>query len=224
MRVLVIEDEANVANLIAEALRADGHEVELCSRGDEGLARLGMHAHDALVLDLMLPGLDGLEILRRLRLSGRRLPVLILTARDALEDRVAGLDLGADDYLAKPFAASELSARLRAVLRRHAAQPVFTYTVADLEVNTVSHEVRRAQVIIDLTSREYSLLECLLRAEGRAVTRTELLQQVWHLQFEPGTNVVDVALQRLRRKLDAGQATPLLQTVRGLGYALSATP
>lgn len=224
MRVLVIEDEAAVANLVAEALRDEGHEVECCARGDDGLVQLGLNRHDALVLDLMVPGADGWEVLRRLRASGRRLPVLVLTARDAVEDRVAGLDLGADDYLAKPFAAAELRARLRAILRRHASEPVRRHAVADLTVDTATREVRRGGEKIELTGREFALLDCLLRAEGRAVTRTELWHQVWNLQFEPGTNVVDVAVQRLRRKIDDGRAPPLLQTVRGLGYALSSTP
>lgn len=224
MRVLVIEDEAPVANLVADALRDEGHEVDCCPRGDDGLTLLGTNRHQALVLDLMLPGLDGWEILRRLRASGRRLPVLVLTARDAVEDRVTGLDLGADDYLAKPFAASELRARLRAILRRHGEEPAHLFAVADLRVNTITREVRRAGVRLDLTAREFALLECLLRAEGRPVTRTELLQQVWNLQFEPGTNVVDVAVQRLRRKLDDGHSPALLQTVRGLGYAVECLP
>lgn len=224
MRVLVIEDEAQVAGLVADALREDGHEVDLCARGDEGLTLLGLHRHDALVLDLMLPGLDGRELLRRLRARGRRLPVLVLTALDAVDDRVAGLDLGADDYLAKPFAISELQARMRAILRRHAAESAHLFSIADLRVNTVTHEARRADHRLELTTREFALLECLLRAEGRPVTRTDLLQQVWGLQFDPGTNVVDVAVQRLRRKLDDGFAPALLQTVRGLGYALAASP
>ncbi len=224
MRVLVIEDDPQVAALLGEALQSGGHEAALCPRGDDGLARLGRERFDALILDLMLPGLDGLAVLRRLRAAGQRLPVLILTARDATTDRVAGLDLGADDYLAKPFAAAELLARLRAILRRHAAEPAHLFSVADLTVNTILHEARRGERRLELTTREFALLECLLRAEGGAVTRTELLQQVWNFQFDPGTNVVDVAVQRLRRKLDDGFTPPLIQTVRGLGYALQALP
>ncbi len=224
MRVLVIEDDAQVANLVAEAMRDEGHEADCCARGDDGLVILGTHRHDALVLDLMLPGVDGWEVLRRLRATGRRLPVLVLTARDAIEDRVEGLDLGADDYLPKPFAASELRARMRSILRRHATEPTHLFAVADLRMNTITREVRRSDHRLDLTTREFALLECLLRAEGRPVTRTELLKQVWNLQYEPGTNVVDVAVQRLRRKIDDGHAPALLQTVRGLGYAISITP
>lgn len=224
MRILVIEDDRRVAQLVGEALGTSGHEAVLCPRGDDGLALLGRERFAALILDLMIPGPDGWEVLRRLRAAGQRLPVLILTARDATSDRVNGLDLGADDYLAKPFATSELLARLRAILRRHAAEPTHLFSVADLSVNTITREVRRGGERIDLTTREFALLECLLRAEGGTVTRTELLQQVWDFRFDPGTNVVDVAVRRLRRKLDEGFSPPLVQTVRGLGYALQAEP
>lgn len=223
MRVLVIEDSVQVAGLVSDALREDGHEVDHCARGDEGLAQLGAQRYDALVLDLMLPGVDGRELLRRVRADGRRLPVLVLTALGSVDDRVSGLDMGADDYLTKPFAISELQARMRAILRRHALEVSHLFSVADLRVNTATREVLRSGRKLDLTTRELALLECLLRAEGRTVTRTDLLQRVWGLQFDPGTNVVDVAVQRLRRKLDDGFSPALLQTVRGLGYALTAS-
>lgn len=221
MRVLVMEDDAQVARLIAEALQDDGHEVDCCVRGDEGLVVLGTHRHDILVLDLMLPGVDGWEVLRRLRASGSRLPVLALTACDAVDDRVKGLDLGADDYLLKPFAAVELRARMRAILRRHAAEPNHLLVVGDLQINTSTREVTRAGTAIHLTLREFALLECLVRADGRPVTRTELIHMVWNLQFDPGTNIVDVAVQRLRRKIDERPHPALIHTVRGLGYAVS---
>lgn len=222
MRALVIEDDPQVAALIGDALSCAGHEATLCARGDDGLTRLSCERFDVLVLDLMLPGLDGHAVLRRLRAAGHRLPVLILSARDAIDDRVAGLDLGADDYLAKPFAAAELLARLRALLRRQAAEPTHLFNVADLHVNTSTREATRAGRRLDLAPREFALLACLLRAEGATVTRTDLLQQVWNFQFDPGTNIVDVAVQRLRRKLDDGFPAPLVQTVRGLGYSLQA--
>ncbi|MCU0792064.1 MAG: response regulator transcription factor [Opitutaceae bacterium] len=224
MRVLVIEDDSQVSALLGDTLRSGGHQPVLVDSGEQALLRLGQETFDAAILDLLLPGLDGLSVLRRLRAAGLRLPVLILTARDATSDRVAGLDLGADDYLVKPFDHAELLARLRAITRRHPDARATRFTLADLHVDLATREVTRAGQRIDLTVREFAVLECLLRADGAVVTRTELLQRVWRFQFDPGTNLVEVAIRRLRRKLDEGRSPALLQTVRGLGYALQVQP
>jgi len=220
MRVLVIEDEKKVAALAQAALKEQGYVAEVCHHGDEALRRIETEWFDGLVLDIMVPGRDGLSILRKLRASGNPIPILLLTARGDVDERVEGLDLGADDYLAKPFAMSELIARLRAILRRRAGVTSNLLTHADVVMNLGSREVRRSDRIIVLTPREFSLLECLLRSPGKVVTRTQLSQQVWGYQFDPGTNVVEVCVQRLRRKIDDGFPLPLIQTIRGTGYLL----
>ena len=171
-------------------------------------------------MDIMLPGRDGLSVLRKLRAEKNTLPVVLLTARGDLNERVEGLELGADDYLPKPFSMIELVARLKAVLRRRTGVGLTVQQFADLSVNTATREVRRGDVRIELTAREFALLECLLRTPGRALTRVEISQSVWGHQFDAGTNFVDVAVQRLRRKLDDPFARKLIQTVRGLGYAI----
>lgn len=220
MRVLVAEDEPKVAALVKSGLEEQGLTVEVCDRGDLALQRARAEPFDALVLDIMLPGLDGLAVLRGLREHHSEVPVILLTARGSLEDRVEGLNLGADDYLAKPFSMTELLARLRAVWRRRTGAGMTVLTYADLTVNFASREVRRGGVSIDLTGREFELLECLLRTPGTTVTRVEISRSVWGYQFDPGTNFVDVAIQRLRRKLDDPFPRKLIQTVRGAGYAL----
>jgi len=220
MRILVVEDEPKVAAFVRSGLEEHGYGVTVLQRGDEALTRLGGEVFDAVLLDIMLPGRDGLSVLRKLRAGGNNVPVLLLTARGDLEERVEGLNLGADDYLAKPFALSELLARLRAVVRRRTGVGSTLLVEADLTLNIATREVKRGGRIIALTPREFSLLECLLRASGRLVTRTEIIQQVWGYSFDPGTNVLDVAIQRLRRKIDDGFPTPLIQTERGVGYQL----
>lgn len=220
MRILVVEDEPKVAAFVRAGLEEQGHGVTVLPRGDVALTRLGGEAFDAVLLDIMLPGRDGLSLLRELRAGGNNVPVILLTARGDLEERVEGLNLGADDYLAKPFALSELLARLRAVVRRRTGVGSTVLIEADLTMNVATREVRRGGRTIALTPREFSLLECLLRASGRLVTRTEIIQQVWGYSFDPGTNVLDVAIQRLRRKIDDGFPTPLIQTERGVGYQL----
>lgn len=220
MHVLVAEDEKKVASLIQGGLSQHGILAEVCHHGDEAFGRVTTQPFDALVLDIMLPGRDGLSILRKLRMEGYTVPVLLLTARSDLEERVEGLNLGADDYLAKPFAMVELVARLRAIWRRRSGITSNVLAHGDVVMNVTTREVRRAGRFVQLTPREFAVLECLLKMPGKVVTRTQLSQQVWGYQFDPGTNVVDVALQRLRRKLDEDCPQPFIQTVRGVGYML----
>ena len=220
MRVLVVEDEAKVLTLINAGLEEHGFTVEMCRDGDTAMALIQSQPFDAIVLDVMLPGRDGLSILRKVREEGNPVPVVLLTARADLSERVEGLNLGADDYLAKPFSILELVARLRAVLRRNSGVAYTVHRVADLVLNTVTREVSRAGVKIDLTPREFALLECLIRTPGKVITRVEITQAVWGHQFDAGTNFVDVAIQRLRRKLDDPFREKLVQTVRGVGYSL----
>ncbi len=222
MRILVVEDERKVASLIESGLRERGFTVDLCHDGDTASLRLATETFDAAIMDIMLPGRDGLSVLRKLRAEKNTLPVILLTARGDLNERVEGLELGADDYLPKPFSMIELVARLKAVLRRRTGVGLTVQQFADLTVNTATREVRRGDVRIELTAREFALLECLLRTPGRALTRVEISQSVWGHQFDAGTNFVDVAVQRLRRKLDDPFARKLIQTVRGLGYAIQA--
>lgn len=220
MNVLVAEDEKKVANLIQDGLSQHGIIAEVCHNGDDAYRRASSEPFDGLILDIMLPGRDGLSILRKLRAEGNDVPVLLLTARGDLDERVEGLDLGADDYLAKPFAMVELVARLRAILRRRTGVSSNVLAHADVVMNVGTREVHRDERSLLLTPREFSLLECLMRMPGKVVTRTQLTQQVWGYQFDPGTNVVDVAIQRLRRKLDDGFTEPFIHTVRGVGYIL----
>jgi DNA-binding response OmpR family regulator len=175
---------------------------------------------DAVVLDIMLPGRDGLSVLRALRDRSTAVPVLILTARGEIRDKVEGLDQGADDYLAKPFSIEELAARLRALIRRQTGETLVRYRIQDLTLDVATRIARRGNRRIDLSGREYSLLECLMRVPGRVFTRTQLCQHVWEYQFDAGTNLVEVYIQRLRRKVDDGESTKLIQTVRGVGYRI----
>ena len=224
MRLLVVEDEAKVAALVRAGLEEHGYFVEVCRDGDTALQQAMSATYDAIVMDVMLPGRDGLSVLRRLREAHNSVPVLLLTARSDLEERVEGLNIGADDYVAKPFSMLELVARLGAVLRRRSGTGLTVQSYADLSVNVATREVRRGGTRVDLTAREFALLECLLRTPGKVVTRVELTQSVWGHQFDAGTNFVDVAIQRLRRKLDDPFPRKLIQTVRGVGYALQAEP
>lgn len=220
MRVLVVEDEKKVAALVRAGLEEQGHVVEVCHDGDSGWARASGERFDAVVLDIMLPGRDGLGIVRKLRAEKHTVPVLLLSARGDVRERVEGLEAGADDYLPKPFAMSELVARVNSICRRNQGVGLNVLACDDLTMNLTAREVRRAGRVIALTPREFSLLEALLRTPGQVVTRTELSQQVWGYQFDPGTNVIDVAVQRVRRKVDDGHAVKLIQTVRRVGYAI----
>ncbi|MDP3071806.1 MAG: response regulator transcription factor [Opitutaceae bacterium] len=220
MRVLVVEDEIKVAALLKGGLMEHGFAVETCHDGNSAIERAMNESFDAIILDIMLPGRDGLSVLRKLREARQTVPILLLTARGDVNERVEGLNLGADDYLAKPFAMLELVARLGAVLRRRNGNGLVVQSYADLTLNAASREVKRGAMRIELTHREFAVLECLLRSPGKVVTRTELSQAVWGYQFDPGTNFVDVAIQRLRRKLDDPFPRKLLQTTRGVGYSL----
>ena len=225
MRILVVEDNTEVASYVAKGFEQAGYTVDCSLDGREGLYLATTENYDAIILDRMLPGLDGLTLLKTLRASEIRTPVLVLSALAEVDDRVTGLQAGGDDYLVKPFAFSELQARLEALLRRsdQPAQSELTrLQVADLEMDLLKREVRRADRIIDLQPREFQLLECLMRHTGRVVTRTMLLEAVWGYHFDPQTNVIDVHISRLRTKIDKGFDTALLRTVRGAGYRLDA--
>jgi DNA-binding response OmpR family regulator len=219
MRILIIEDEKKVASFIRRALEAEQHTVDVAHDGDRGLERARDGAYDLVVLDVMLPKQDGFAVLRALRAEGRDVPVLLLTARAGVADRVAGLDLGADDYLPKPFAIAELLARVRALLRRGSpAAPVLT--AGDLTLDPATREVTRGKRRIELTPREHALLEFLLRNKGRVLGRALIAQHVWGVDFDTFTNVIDVYVNYLRRKIDADGEPKLLHTVRGVGYVL----
>jgi DNA-binding response OmpR family regulator len=223
MRILVVEDEQKIATFVQKGLKEFGFAVDVIGRGDEAFEIILDNPFDAVVLDIMLPGRDGLSILRALRERSNAIPVLILTARGEISEKVEGLDLGADDYLAKPFAIEELAARLRALIRRQTGENLVRYRIQDLTLDVASRTARRGSRRIDLTGREFSLLECLMRAPGRVFTRTQLCQHVWEYQFDAGTNLVDVYIQRLRRKVDDSEPTKLIQTVRGAGYRIGDT-
>lgn len=220
MRVLVIEDESKVADFIRRGLQQEHHAVDVARDGEEGLYRSLDHDYDVVILDLMLPKLPGMEILRRLREKKPSTRVLILTAKGATEDRVKGLDSGADDYLAKPFAFAELAARVRALLRREIQEDT-RLRVGDLEMNTSTRQVTRGDQVIELKPKEFALLEFLLRNANRPVTRTMIVEHVWDIHFDAVSNVVDVHINSLRNKIDRGFPTPLIHTVRGVGYVLT---
>ena len=221
MRVLLIEDDAETAAYLLKALRESGHMAEHAADGEAGLAAARSATFEVLVVDRMLPRLDGLAITETLRAEGNRTPVLILSALGAVDDRVKGLRAGGDDYLTKPFAFSELLARIEALARRQAPEAAQTrYVVGDLVLDRLSHKVMRAGEPIVLQPREYRLLEYLMRHAGQVVTRTMLLENVWDYHFDPQTNVIDVHVSRLRAKLDKGFERPLLETVRGAGYVI----
>ena len=221
MRVLVVDDEPAVRESLLRALRLEGYEVELAADGAEALHRRVASAPDAIILDVLMPGVDGLEVCRRLRAEGDRTPVLMLTARDAVPDRVAGLDAGADDYLVKPFALAELLARLRALLRRTpAGNGTSSLGFADLNLDPVRHEVRRGDREIELTRTEFLLLELFLTNPRQVLTRSLIFERVWGYDFGPSSNSLEVYIGYLRRKTEAGGEPRLIQTVRGIGYAL----
>ena len=221
MRILVVEDEAGVAGFIRQGLAEAGYAVDAARDGQEGLDYALAFNYDVILLDIMLPKVNGLEMLRELRSKQVRTPVLLLTARDGVDERVQGLDHGADDYLAKPFAFSELLARMRALLRRPPLQTGSTLGMNDLEMDLAQHEVRRIGKRIELSPREFSLLELLLRHPNQVLTRTQIVERVWNFDFYSDTNVVDVYIGYLRRKIDRDFAPPLIHTVRGVGYRLS---
>jgi two-component system, OmpR family, response regulator MprA len=220
MRVLVVDDEPAVRTALERALRLEGYDVDLASDGAEALQRLAQHSTDAVVLDVLMPNVDGLEVCRRLRAAHDETPVLMLTARDAVGDRVAGLDAGADDYLVKPFALEELHARLRALLRRVGANDAGTLRFADISMDTGTREVRRGERRIDLTRTEFLLLELFLRNPRQVLTRSVIFDRVWDYDFGPRSNALEVYVSYLRRKLEAESEPRLIHTVRGVGYVL----
>jgi heavy metal response regulator len=220
MRILVVEDEKKVASFVQRGLEAEGYTVDVAHDGDTGLTSALTGHHDLLILDLMLPGRDGASVLRELRARRHTLPILLLTARASVTDKVRGLDLGADDYLTKPFEFAELLARVRALLRRGTVVPAPTLTLADLTLDPTTREVTRRGRRIELTAREYALLEFFLRNPGRVLSRALIAQHVWGVSFDTFTNVIDVYVNYLRRKIDADFEPKLLHTVRGAGYVL----
>jgi two-component system response regulator MprA len=219
-RVLVVDDEPAVRRALERALTLDDYTVELAADGQEALDVLAASPPDAIVLDVMMPGVDGLEVARRMRRAGDRTPILMLTARDAIDDRVTGLDVGADDYLVKPFALRELQARLRALLRRSGEDTTEVLRFEDLNLDPVAHEVRRGDRLIDLTRTEFLLLELFLRHPRQVLSRSQIFEQVWGYDFGPTSNALGVYMGYLRRKTESGGEPRLLHTVRGVGYIL----
>jgi two-component system copper resistance phosphate regulon response regulator CusR len=224
VRILLVEDESRVAGFIAKGLREQAYAVDIASDGGQALYQAAVNQYDIVILDVMLPVKDGHTVCRELRASGFRTPILMLTARGAVDDRVEGLDSGADDYLPKPFDFKELLARLRALLRRSAGLRPQVLRVADLTLNTASHAATRAGKPVSLTAKEYALIEFLVLNQGRVVGREQIAQHVWDENFDPFSNVIDVYIKRLRAKLDTGFSRRLIHTRRGEGYMLSAQP
>lgn len=223
MRILLIEDDASVAEYIVKGLRESGYQIEHTGDGKAGLVKATTETYDALIVDRMLPNVDGLTIIQTLRAANDNTPVLILSALGEVDDRVKGLKAGGDDYLVKPFAFAELLARIEVILRRQEAGSTVTrLKVADLEMDLLAHKVTRSGQVLNLQPREYKLLEYLMRHAGQVVTRTMLLENVWDYHFDPQTNVIDVHISRLRQKVDKGFERQLLNTVRGAGYMLDA--
>lgn len=221
MRILLVEDDPRIARFVAKGLREKAYAVDVVGNGDEAGYKLSINEYDAVILDVMIPGRDGFQVCRDLRSAGIAVPVIMLTARDTVQDRITGLDSGADDYLTKPFAVTELLARLRALLRRgHIVRPA-TISIADLALDTGAQRATRGGRTLALTTKEYALLEYLARESGRVVSRAEIAEHVWDQNFDPLTNLIDVHINRLRRKVDNGFPSKLIQTRRGAGYMLA---
>jgi two-component system, OmpR family, response regulator len=220
VKILVVEDEKKIASFVRKGLEAQGFVVDVSHHGDDGFTLATTRPYDAAVLDIMLPGKDGLSILRNLRDRKNPLPVILLTARSELNERLEGLNLGADDYLTKPFHIEELIARLHAVTRRASGTSHSLLQVADLTLNLLTREVSRSGRQLELTTREFSLLEHLMRSPGRVLTRIEICERVWEYNFDPGTNLVDVYVQRIRKKVDEDFPVKLIETIRGVGYRM----
>ena len=221
MRILLVEDEKKVADIIVRGLKAERYAVDVCHDGQSGWEAANTYDYDLIILDLMLPGRTGTEILERVRRKNQQVPVLILTARDGVDDKIKNFETGADDYLTKPFAFAELQVRIKALLRRGPVNRSSVLRVGDLEVDRLSQNVKRGGKKIELTAKEYSLLEYLATHPGRVFSRTMIIEHVWNLSFDTCTNVVDVYVNYLRRKVDDGFGKPLIHTVRGVGYELS---
>ena len=224
MRILVIEDEKNLNDIIVKRLILEKYGVDTCFNGNDALEYIFSTEYDVIVSDIMLPGIDGFEILKRIREKGIKTPVLLLTALDGIEDRVKGLDYGADDYLVKPFAFDELMARIRVLLRRNSTNGNFNasnvFSIANLRVNCNSHDVFRDDVPIKLSTREFTILEYMIRNKERVLSREQIEQHIWNYDYEGGTNVIDVYIRYLRKKIDKDFEPKLIHTVRGIGYVL----
>ena len=220
MRILLVEDDANLAQFVQKGLREERYAVDWAADGEEGLDFASLNNYDLLIVDILLPKLDGLALCRRFRSNGGRTPILLLTAQDSVQDKVAGLDSGADDYLTKPFAFAELLARVRALLRRGGPQTPVLLKAADLELDPASHRVWRAGKEIPLTNKEYAILDFLLRNKNRVLTRTAIIEHVWDISYDPMTNIVDAHIRALRAKIDRDFSPQLISTVRGAGYML----
>jgi len=218
MHVLYVEDEAKIASFVCAGLKEQGFLVDYCDNGDDGYYRALDNAYDVIILDIMVPGKDGLAILKSLRRSGRNIPVILLTARNELDDRLEGLNLGADDYLAKPFFVEELVARIHAVVRRVTGERQNILAVGAIKLDRITHQVSCHQQSVELTSREFNLLEYLMRSPGRVFTRTQILEHIWGYDFNPNTNLVDVCIKRIRKKLEAFNGNNCIESVRGVGY------
>ncbi len=221
MRILIVEDERQIAAFLERGLKEEGYAIDVVYNGNDALDWAAAVEYDGIVLDVMLPGRDGFSVCRELRARGNKTPVLMLTARDTVDDRVAGLDLGADDYLVKPFVFKELVARLRAITRRQGDTRSVELQVGDLTLNTMTHMAQRGERRIELTTKEYNLLEFLMRNPNRVLTRTQIAEHVWNLDFLSESNVVDVYIRYLRRKIDGDSDLKLIKTVRGSGYLIS---
>jgi two-component system OmpR family response regulator len=220
MKVLLVEDEKKISDFVVKGLKEQGFAVDLANDGNDGYYLATTQSYDAIILDIMLPGRDGLSILKSLRAKGNNVPVIVATARGELDERLEGLNLGADDYLTKPFFIDELVARLQALHQRSTGSQLSMRQVEDLVLNLSMHEVTRGDREIELTSREFNLLEYLMRSPGRVYTRTQILEHVWGYDFDPNTNIVDVCLQRLRKKVEEKGEGKLIETVRGVGYRI----
>ena len=220
MRILIVEDEQKAASYLKKGLTENGFSVDVATDGEDGLHLASTEAYDLIILDVMLPLRGGWSIIEELRKAGNDVPVIFLSARDTVHDRVHGLELGADDYLVKPYAFSELLARIRIILRRHPLQQPDLMRVADLELDLIRHKARRNGLSLDLTVKEFQLLALMLRRRGEVLTRTTISEQIWGINFDSDTNVVDVAIRRLRKKVDDPFALKLIQTIRGVGYVI----
>lgn len=223
MKILLIEDNKSISNAVAASLEKSGYCVDTCDDGTDAQLFVSLAEYDCMLLDIMLPGLDGLSILSEMRKRGNKTPVLLLTAKDSIEDRVKGLDSGADDYLVKPFSLDELLARVRALLRRSAEDRTNELSIADLVVDTLSHEVTRSGCKIEMTSKEFAILEYLLRNKNKVLTRTQIVENVWNYDFDGSSNIVDVYIRYLRTKIDEGFDKKLIKTIRGYGYVMRET-
>ena len=218
MKILIVEDDRKIASFVEKGLKEQGYIIDICHDGDQGLDFVMGESYDVILLDIMLPGRDGLSILRALREQKNTVPVILLTARSGLDERVEGLNMGADDYLPKPFYMEELIARIIAVSRRTSGDQLSIIHQGSIVLNLISREVKRDEDVLELTSREFNLLELLMRSPGRVYSRTQLLEHVWGYDFDPQTNVVDVYIRRVRGKIDMPDTPSLIETVRGVGY------